>query len=238
MWRSTPRSTGWWRSIPTSGPCTRRSSGWIGGPFEQTQRIEAAVGSGPALRDHRAQLRQFAWRTQDGVAPRALATALVAPTGDRGHLLADRRGGPGPRQRLLVDVVGRHQTRLVGRSPRGRRRSSRRSCRRSARRSTCSARSDESSPTELGLPVGCEVLVGTGDDHAAAVGAGAVRPGVVADVTGTAEPIGAPADPTGVRHDRSPGGNPCSCRSRLVVHRESRVRVRGQHPVVRRPARG
>jgi xylulokinase len=47
---------------------------------------------------------------------------------------------------------------------------------------------------ELGLPVGCRVLVGTGDDHAAAVGAGAVGPGVVADVTGTAEPIGGPAD--------------------------------------------
>lgn len=52
-----------------------------------------------------------------------------------------------------------------------------------------SVRSDE-----LGLPAGCQVLVGTGDDHAAAVGAGAVGPGVVADVTGTAEPIGGPAD--------------------------------------------
>lgn len=48
--------------------------------------------------------------------------------------------------------------------------------------------------TELRLSVECEVLVGTGDDHAAAVGAGAVRPGVVADVTGTAEPIGTPAN--------------------------------------------
>ena len=47
---------------------------------------------------------------------------------------------------------------------------------------------------QLGLPAGCKVLVGTGDDHAAAVGAGAVGPGVVADVTGTAEPIGGPAD--------------------------------------------
>ena len=46
---------------------------------------------------------------------------------------------------------------------------------------------------ELGLSAACEVLVGTGDDHAAGVGAGAVRPGVVADVTGTAEPIGTPA---------------------------------------------
>ena len=48
--------------------------------------------------------------------------------------------------------------------------------------------------SRLGLPPGCQVLVGTGDDHAAAVGAGAVGPGVVADVTGTAEPIGGPAD--------------------------------------------
>ena len=48
--------------------------------------------------------------------------------------------------------------------------------------------------SELSLPADCQVLVGTGDDHAAAVGAGAVRPGVVADVTGTAEPIGTPAD--------------------------------------------
>lgn len=47
---------------------------------------------------------------------------------------------------------------------------------------------------ELGLPAGCQVLAGTGDDHAAAVGAGAARPGVVADITGTAEPIGVAAD--------------------------------------------
>jgi xylulokinase len=37
------------------------------------------------------------------------------------------------------------------------------------------------------------VVAGTGDDHAGAVGAGAVRPGVVVDVTGTAEPIGTTA---------------------------------------------
>lgn len=43
----------------------------------------------------------------------------------------------------------------------------------------------------LGLPAGCRVLAGTGDDHAGAVGAGALVPGVVADITGTAEPIGA-----------------------------------------------
>jgi xylulokinase len=41
----------------------------------------------------------------------------------------------------------------------------------------------------LGLTTGCHVLVGTGDDHAGAVGAGVVAPGLVADVTGTAEPV-------------------------------------------------
>ncbi len=44
----------------------------------------------------------------------------------------------------------------------------------------------------LGLR-GCRVVAGTGDDHAGAVGAGAVGPGVVVDITGTAEPIGTTA---------------------------------------------
>ena len=41
----------------------------------------------------------------------------------------------------------------------------------------------------LGLTTACQVLVGTGDDHAGAVGAGVIAPGLVADVTGTAEPV-------------------------------------------------
>jgi xylulokinase len=45
----------------------------------------------------------------------------------------------------------------------------------------------------LGLSEGCVVIAGTGDDHAGAVGAGAVTPGLVVDVTGTAEPIGTTA---------------------------------------------
>ncbi|MBW3618811.1 MAG: hypothetical protein KY461_01085 [Actinobacteria bacterium] len=49
-------------------------------------------------------------------------------------------------------------------------------------------RSDIAAAT--GLPAGCAVLVGTGDDHAAAVSAGGTRPGVVVDITGTAEPVG------------------------------------------------
>ena len=43
----------------------------------------------------------------------------------------------------------------------------------------------------LGLTTACVAVVGTGDDHGAALGAGVVREGLVADVTGTAEPVGA-----------------------------------------------
>ena len=46
---------------------------------------------------------------------------------------------------------------------------------------------------ELGLSTRCHVAVGTGDDHGAALGAGAVAPGVVVDVTGTAEPVAVPS---------------------------------------------
>src|SRR5215469_16162073 len=41
----------------------------------------------------------------------------------------------------------------------------------------------------LGLDQRCAVVVGTGDEHGACVGAGAIVPGLVADVTGTAEPV-------------------------------------------------
>jgi len=42
---------------------------------------------------------------------------------------------------------------------------------------------------EFGLPAQCAVVVGTGDEHAASVGAGAIEAGIVVDVTGTAEPV-------------------------------------------------
>lgn len=45
----------------------------------------------------------------------------------------------------------------------------------------------------LGLSTGCRVVVGTGDEHGAALGAGAVTPGVMVDVTGTAEPVAVPS---------------------------------------------
>ncbi len=46
---------------------------------------------------------------------------------------------------------------------------------------------------ELGLSTRCRVAVGTGDEHGAALGAGAVTPGIVVDVTGTAEPVAVPS---------------------------------------------
>lgn len=46
---------------------------------------------------------------------------------------------------------------------------------------------------ELGLTPDCRVVVGTGDDHGACLGAGILRPGTVCDVTGTAEPVAAVA---------------------------------------------
>jgi xylulokinase len=42
----------------------------------------------------------------------------------------------------------------------------------------------------LGLTTDCRVVVSTGDDHASCLGAGGVRPGVVIDILGTAEPVG------------------------------------------------
>jgi xylulokinase len=43
---------------------------------------------------------------------------------------------------------------------------------------------------ETGLTTRCLAVVGTGDDHGAALGAGVIEPGLIADVTGTAEPVG------------------------------------------------
>ena len=41
----------------------------------------------------------------------------------------------------------------------------------------------------LGLTTSCRVVVGTGDEHAASLAAGVVGPGVIANVTGTADPV-------------------------------------------------
>ena len=45
----------------------------------------------------------------------------------------------------------------------------------------------------LGLPAHVLVVTGTGDEHAACLGAGMLDPGLVCDITGTAEPVAASA---------------------------------------------
>jgi xylulokinase len=54
----------------------------------------------------------------------------------------------------------------------------------------------------LGLSTRCQVLVGTGDDHAGAIGAGVIEPGLIGDMTGTAEPV-TTCSPFPVRDDQS-----------------------------------
>jgi xylulokinase len=44
---------------------------------------------------------------------------------------------------------------------------------------------------ELGVQPSCRITVGTGDEHAACYTAGALEPGLVADISGTAEPVAA-----------------------------------------------
>jgi xylulokinase len=69
----------------------------------------------------------------------------------------------------------------------------------------------------LGLTPGCRVIVGTGDEHAATLGAGAVGPGVVVDVTGTAEPVCAPADEVVLDPDRLVETHAHAAPGRLLV---------------------
>jgi xylulokinase len=41
----------------------------------------------------------------------------------------------------------------------------------------------------IGLTAATQVVAGTGDEHGASLGAGAIRPGIVVDIAGTAEPV-------------------------------------------------
>ncbi len=55
----------------------------------------------------------------------------------------------------------------------------------------------------LGLDPSCVIVVGTGDEHGACLGAGAIREDVICDITGTAEPVACASsravfDPTGL----------------------------------------
>jgi len=52
----------------------------------------------------------------------------------------------------------------------------------------------EAAASELQLTTRCAVVIGTGDEHGACLGAGVLRAGTVCDITGTAEPVAAAAD--------------------------------------------
>ena len=151
------------------------------------------------------------WWRRTGLNPDA---SHIAPEGD----VAARRRARALRRRALAGLGRRAHERLADR--RGRRRTTpmppRRCC------TTCGRApgATTSSPTPgstrerlpaihpadavigtlrpeaadaLGLSRHCRVIVGTGDDHAGAVGAGALAPGVIVDVTGTAEPVAVPS---------------------------------------------
>ena len=42
---------------------------------------------------------------------------------------------------------------------------------------------------KLGLDAETSIMVGCGDEHAACLGSGVARPGIVGDIAGTAEPV-------------------------------------------------
>ena len=69
----------------------------------------------------------------------------------------------------------------------------------------------------LGLDARCQVVVGTGDEHAATLGAGAAGPGLVVDVTGTAEPVCAVADEVVLDPERVVETHAHSVPGRLLV---------------------
>ena len=47
----------------------------------------------------------------------------------------------------------------------------------------------DAAASEIGLTPATRVVVGTGDEHGASLGAGGIRPGIVIDISGTAEPV-------------------------------------------------
>ena len=145
------------------------------------RRAERRGRRGRADRPDRPQSRRLAHRAEGDVAARRRARALprgaLAGAGRRPpERLADRRGGPGPGQRVLDAALRPALGRLgprAGRAGRARRRQ--------AAADPARGRGDRAAPAEaaeaLGLSTRCHVAVGTGDEHGAALGAGAVSPG-------------------------------------------------------------
>ena len=69
-----------------------------------------------------------------------------------------------------------------------------RASRPSLRQLKCSARYAQRSPPNCGLSPQTRVMIGSGDEHAACLGAGVLTSGIVGDIAGTAEPVCAVSD--------------------------------------------
>ena len=181
-----------------ASPSAPRSSGSTGEPSTSARASPSAVGEDELVETHGAESRRVAYGAQGDVVPRSRAGALredaLARTGlDLRDRLADRRGRPGSRQRVvhprsttspsvrgpssLVDRAGLDAARLP----------------QITRATEIVGALRPAAAAALGLTTGCRVVTGTGDEHGAALGAGALAPAVVVDITGTAEPVVAPS---------------------------------------------
>ena len=164
---------------------------------------------------------------------RSLPRRALAGLGRRPpQRLAHRRGRPGPRQRVFDAALRPGLARLVPRARRATPGWTGQACRRSVpARDVIGPLRAARRARRLASRPRCHVAVGTGDDHGAALGAGAVAPGIVVDVTGTAEPVAVPSRRARARR-ASVGRDPRSCGRRHAADRESRLRLGRQHELV------
>ena len=145
-------------------------------------------GGGTARRADRPGGRCVAQRTEDDVDPRARTHGLAA-CGDAGARRVvcaappHRLARPGRRERVVHDGEGPASPAATSTPNCVRQPAWTLQCsRRSARRRSWSGPAARCR-RQLGLPTSCAVVVGTGDEHAASVGAGAIEAGVVVDVS-------------------------------------------------------
>ena len=126
---------------------------------------------------------------RDDPAHHLRARCRTPPPRQRARRVADRRAGRRPRERLLDAALRHHDPRLVatrcsrppGSTPRG--------WARSPPAADVVGALRDGPAAALGLTTATRVVVGTGDEHGASLGAGGIRPGIVIDITGTAEPV-------------------------------------------------
>ena len=199
------------------------------------EALIARTGLQPGRLAHRAEGDVAARRGARALPRRALARARRRPP-DR---LAHRRGRAGPRERLLdarstTCTPARWNDELVG-ARRARRRTS---CRRSAPAHEIAGALRPEAAEALGLSTACEVVVGTGDEHAAALGAGALGPRRSSSTSpgppsrSRSRPTTAVIDDEGLveTHAHAVDGD--------AARREPRLRLGRQHALARRDRSG